>query len=358
MFPFFGSQKPTHALGIDIGHSTIKVVQLRLEKEKIFLETYGEVALGPYASFEVGQAVALGDEKVVEALEDLFKASKITTREAALAVDSSSTFVSLIEVPNVSDKDLRSMIPLEARKYIPIPVAEVQLDFWRLPHKDGEIVPEDTKKKTQVVLAAVKNNTLEKYVRYATKLGLENPLFEIESFSFLRSAPLVNQKFHLFLDIGSQYTSAILVENGVILDLHIIPYGSQNSTLQIAQALAIPIAVAEESKRTFGYPGDRSNPYLKEVMQLSSYPLFGEVTRLLLVHERKYNQVVEGIIIGGGGARTPGILEAMKETIRTPVQIINPFDQVEVPAFLKDMIIHVGPSYAVALGLALKKLRS
>ncbi len=355
MLEIFGAKKPLHALGVDIGQSTIKVVQLRLEKEKVFLETYGEIALGPYSGFEPGQAVALGDEKILQALEDLFKASKITTRNGVFSIESSSAFISMIEIPNVGDADLKTIIPLEARKYLPIPVSEVQLDFWRLP--SGGVEDTEAKKRTQVVLAAVKNTTLEKYQRYAVKLGLENPMFEIEGFSFMRSSLRGDQTIQLFLDIGSQYTTVLLIQAGIILDLHVVSHGSQNSTIQIARALALPVGTAEETKRKFGYLGDVSNPFLQEVMQLSSYPLFGEVARLLLTYERKYNQVVEGIVIGGGGARTPGIVEAIKETIHTPVRIATPFDQIEVPAFLKDMITTIGPSYMVAVGLALKKLK-
>lgn len=353
MVSFFGGNKtPTHALGIDIGPSAIKVVQLRLENEKILLETYGEIALGPYAGLEPGQAVALGDEKILQALEDLFKVAKVTTKNAALAVDSPSAFVSMIELPALSDNDMANVIPLEARKYLPVPVAEVQLDFWRIPG-----IEQTDEKKVQVVLAAVKNSSLEKLGRVATKLGVEKPLFEIEGFSFVRSSLHGSRGMYVLCDIGAQYTTMILVQDGTILDLHIISYGSQTSTLQLASALSVPIATAEESKRTFGYKGDPVNPFLKEVMQLSSYPLFGEVARLLLVHERKYNKAIEGIIIGGGGARAPGIIDAMKEIITTPVTIASPFDQVEVPAFLKEMITSIGPTYAIACGLALKKLR-
>jgi Tfp pilus assembly PilM family ATPase len=208
------------------------------------------------------------------------------------------------------------------------------------------------------VLAAVKNTTLEKYQRLATKLGLENPVFEIESFSFLRSALHGDMQLLLCIDIGSQYTTVTLVRSGSILDLHVISQGSLLSTMRLSQALSLPVTAAEETKRTFGYMGDDSNPFIKEVMQLSSYPLFGEVARLLLMYERKYNQVIEGIIVGGGGARTPGILDALHESVQTASRTATPFDQVEVPAFLKEMITKIGPSYAVATGLALKKLQS
>jgi Tfp pilus assembly PilM family ATPase len=68
MLGFFGSGGTRHVVGIDIGMSSIKVVQLKLEKEKIYLETYGEVALGPYASLAPGEPTLLGDEKCLKQL--------------------------------------------------------------------------------------------------------------------------------------------------------------------------------------------------------------------------------------------------------------------------------------------------
>lgn len=355
MLGFFSVKPAVHAIGLDIGPSAIKVVQLRLEKEKIFLETYGEIATGPYSGFEPGQATILGDEKLLEVIGDLFKAAKVTTNNAGISIESSGAFISLIQVPNATDEELGRIIPLEARKYLPLPVAEVQLDFWRVPKGNGMKGTDD--KRTDIVLAAVTNVVLEKYQRIATALGLEKPLFEVEGFSALRST-LRDKGLILYIDIGSEYTTLTLVRDGVIFDMHTISKGSLMSTMQLAQALSVPIPVAEEAKRRFGYNGDPANPYLKEVMKLSSYPLFGEIARLLLMYERKYNQVIDGIIIGGGGARTPGILETFHESVQTKARVASPFDQVEVPEFLKGMIANVGPSYTVACGLALKKLLS
>jgi cell division ATPase FtsA len=91
-------------------------------------------------------------------------------------------------------------------------------------------------------------------------------------------------------------------------------------------------------------------------MQLSSYPLFGEIARLSLMYERKYNQTIEGVILTGGGVRMPGFLEAYKEVAHAAGRIATPFDQIDVPPFLKEMIDRIGPSYSVAVGCALKKI--
>ncbi len=353
MFPFFKKEEVGQAIGLDIGSSSIKVVQLRREKDKIILDTYGEIALGPYAGMYAGQAVHLGEEKTIEAINDVFKEAKVTARDAVVAIDPSGTYVSLVKVPKVDDDELRTMMPLEARKYIPVPLTEVQMDWWHIPTTINIAKDE---KMINVVLAAVSNETLTSYDRIISKVGLKNVEYEIQGYSLLRSCAPHTQSMVLYVDIGSQYTALSLVHQNTVLDMHVITRGSQDSLIQLSKALSIPIETAEETKRTFGYLGDSSNPYIKDVMELSSYPLFGEVARLSLMYERKYNQSIEGIILSGGGARIPGVLDVYNQTVHIAGRIATPFEQVEVPIFLHEMIERVGPTYAVALGCALKKL--
>ncbi|MFA5132459.1 MAG: type IV pilus assembly protein PilM [Candidatus Paceibacterota bacterium] len=353
MFNLFKKEEVGQALGLDIGTSSIKVVQLRREKEKIILDTYGEIALGPYAGMLAGQAVHLGEEKTIEAIKDVFKEAKVTARNTVIAIDPSAAYVSLVKVPKVADEELKTMMPLEARKYIPVPLSDVQMDWWHIPTTIN-IASEE--RMINVVLAAVNNETLTSYDHIVQKVGLTNVEYEIHGYSLLRGAKPGTQGMVLYVDIGAQYTTLSLVYQSIVLDMHVISKGSQDSTLQLSKALSIPIDTAEDTKRTFGYLGDASNPYVKDVMQLSSYPLFGEVARLSLMFERKYNQNIEGIILSGGGARVPGVLDVYNQTVHIAGRIITPFEQIEVPAFLSEMIEKVGPTYAVAIGCALKKL--
>lgn len=353
MFEFFKKEEVGQALGLDIGPSSVKVVQLRREKEKIILDTYGEVPLGPYGGMAVGQAVRVGDEKLYEAIETLFKEAKITARNPVIAIDPSATYVSLIKVPKVEDEQLRTMIPIEARKYIPIPLTEVQMDWWHIPVTTIAGAHDDA---LNIVLAAVNNETLGMYDRLVKKFAFTNVEYEIHGYSIIRSSTPHTHKMVLYVDIGASSTTLSLVHQNTLLDMHVISHGSQESTIQLAKALAVPVDTAEETKRTFGYRGDTSNPYIKDIMELSSYPLFGEVARLSLMYERKYNQHIEGIILAGGGARVSGVLDVYGKTVHIAGRVATPFERVQVPEFLSEMIERVGPTYAVALGCALKKL--
>ena len=347
MFDFFKKEELGQAIGLDIGTSSVKVVQLRKEKNRIILDTYGEVALGPYGGLKIGQAVHLGEEKLIEAINDLFKEAKVTARDAVVAIDPSGGYVSLVHVPKVSDDELRTMIPIEARKYIPIPLTEVQMDWWHIPET---VKFSGDEKMTSIVLAAVSNTSLTTYNSLVKKLELKNVEYEIHGYSLLRSSPPHTHNMVMYVDIGAQNTTLSLVYQGIVLDMHVISRGSQDSTMQLSRALSITIDTAEESKRVFGYKGDESNPYVKDILELSSYPLFGEVARLSLMYERKYNQTIEGIILTGGGARIPGMITTYSKTVHIAGRIVTPFEQVIVPEFLSEMMERVGPTYGVALG--------
>jgi type IV pilus assembly protein PilM len=353
MSVFFKKEEVGQAIGLDIGTSSVKVVQLRREKDKIVLDTYGEVALGPYNALKIGQAVHLGEEKLLEAITDLFKEAKVTARDAVVAIDSSSAYVSLVHVPKVDDEQLRTMMPIEARKYIPMPLTEVQMDWWHIP---ATVKLDGDEKVTSVVLAAVSNTALIAYDSLVKKLELKNVEYEIHGYSLLRSSPPHTHNMVMYVDIGAQNTILSLVYQGIVLDMHVLGRGSQDSTMQIARALSVTLDTAEESKRVFGYKGDDSNPYLKDILELSSYPLFGELARLSLMYERKYNQTIEGIILTGGGSRIPGMLTSYSKTVHIAGRIVSPFEQVVVPSFLSEMMERIGPTYAVAVGCALKKL--
>ena len=208
------------------------------------LVTYGEVEIGPYAGLAPSQVTRLGEDKMAEVIKDLLTETKVTCKEAVMSVDSAASYVSTITVPRLPPAEERFMMPIEARKYVPIPINEVKLDWWEVPNKD------ETEKTKDVVLVAVKNETLESYARIAKKLELSNLEMEIQGFSLVRSLSNNNQGLFVFVDFGAAYTTLNIVKEGVVIDMHIINHGSQESTMQLSRSLSLAVETAEETKRT------------------------------------------------------------------------------------------------------------
>src|SRR3989338_7892830 len=132
-----GGAKEVSVLGIDIGASSAKLVQLRASRGIAVLETYGEIALGPYGGQPIGKAVKLSPEKTAEALKDLMKESNVTAKSAGVSIPFSSSLVSVIDLPPADAEALKRIVPIEARKYIPVAISEVSLDWFVIPKEEG-----------------------------------------------------------------------------------------------------------------------------------------------------------------------------------------------------------------------------
>src|SRR3989344_2129759 len=144
----FFQKKSESVLGIDIGASAIKVVQLHKKGGKAILDTYGEIALGPYANLEVGRATSLGVDKTSEALTDVLRESNTATKKCGMAIPFGSSLMTIMEMPALPQKQLAQMIPIEARKYIPVPISEVLLDWWVIPKPENRFFGADDEQMT------------------------------------------------------------------------------------------------------------------------------------------------------------------------------------------------------------------
>ena len=124
------------AIGVDIGSSAIKVVEIKKKGNKAVLETYGVIALGPYADLEAGRVTNLPIEKVVLALQEVFKQSDVTSDSPAFSIPIQSSLIFTIELPpKINTDQIAAIVPIEARKYIPVPITEVSIDYFIIPKK-------------------------------------------------------------------------------------------------------------------------------------------------------------------------------------------------------------------------------
>src|ERR1035437_3390447 len=166
------AKKEQSVLGVDIGSSSLKVVQLRKGGGKAILETYGELSLGPYSGGEVGQATNLSSEQITETLKDLLREAKVTTKNCGVSIPFSRSLLSLIQLPYRKDQqEQKTIIELEARKYIPMAMSEVQLDWFIVP-KSGPKVGASEQEVIDVLIVAVHNDELTLLQSVMTGAGL------------------------------------------------------------------------------------------------------------------------------------------------------------------------------------------
>jgi len=351
-------------IGVDIGSSSIKVVQLKKKAGKAVLETYGELSLGPFADGPVGSLTNLSTDVLVQALKDVIKESQVTTNNAAISIPSSSSLLFVLELPGIIEESkLPDIVPIEARRYVPLPISEVTLDWWMIPRRESSSAEasEDErgveKIKTEVLVAAIHNDAMNKYREIFEKAELTNGFFEIEIFSNIRGILGHDLSTVLIADFGASKTKLAIIDNGIIKKSHIIAKGSFDITNNISKALDVPFAKAEEQKKEFGLTESDINKNIAEISKLVIDYIFSDMKEVISNYERKYNKVVNKIILTGGGAMLKGLREVAAETFSADIVLSNPFGKTQSPVFLTQVLESVGPSFAVAVGLALKKLQ-
>ncbi len=362
--------KGESVLGVDIGSSSIKVVQLRSKTGKALLETYGEIALGPYAEKEIGRAVKLPAEILEKALNDVIRESNATTRTCGISVPLSSSIITTMSIPNIAG-DLDEIVAMEARRYVPVSMSEITLDWQVIPEAlnsdasaqstisplTGEAVVSEgarpASKTTNVILVAVYTDTVNRLKELAEGTKMDCRFFELEAFSAMRVILNHSTKVSAVADIGASSSKVYVVDGGIIRSSHVIPIGSQDLTFSISRALGVSVDEAEKMKRKGGIENDSK---LSPLFNGSVSFVLSEVWKVLNEYQKRNNTVVEELVLTGGGVIVSGVSNFFKDKLKVPVRVADPFSTVEAPAFLEGVLKNIGPSFSVAIGAAIRAL--
>src|SRR3989339_1543286 len=307
-FNFLKGGDGDNAVGIDIGSSAIKVVEIKKRKGKAVLETYGAIALGSYADTDIGRTTNLPLEKVVEALKEVLKQSGVTTTSSAFSIPVQSSLVFTISLPTqVKESEISSIVPTEARKYIPLPITEVSLDYFILPERELSFeemntevsnadAPPKPKDKKTVLVVATQNDAVSKYRSIVSQCRLASSFFEIEIFSSIRSNFEHELSPVLLLDLGASRTKLSIVEFGMVRGYHTIERGGADITQAISQSLSIPFSEAEKMKKEFGLFGNGAEKSLPDIIKVHIDYIFSEANNVLLGYEKKHNRTINKVI--------------------------------------------------------------
>jgi type IV pilus assembly protein PilM len=353
-------KKEVSVLGIDIGSSAIKIVQIKRKHGRAVLQTYGELALGPYAGMEIGQSAVLQADKVIEAIKDVLRESKTTTTSCGVALPLSASLITFVSIPPVPDAQIADVVTLEARKYIPVPLNEVLIDYSIIPKEDSYVGEDESAKKDKqgrdVLVVAIHNDFINEYQSIMTGSTLVPSFYEIEIFSSIRSVIDHGITTSMIVDFGARSTKLYIVERGMLRSSHIINKGSQDITLALSKALSISIAEAENMKRTHGLKGGPEFKELTEIITVNLDYILYEANGALLAYQKKYAKNVSKIYLTGGGVLLKGFTDLAKISFQTDVVYADPFGKLETPAILAEDFSRSGPEFAVAIGAALRRL--
>ncbi|MEK7175448.1 MAG: type IV pilus assembly protein PilM [Patescibacteria group bacterium] len=361
----FSGNANKSVIGIDIGSSSIKVVEVRKKGGKAILETYGVVSLGPYANTDIGRVTNLSVEKIVQALKEVLKQSGVATNFASLSIPMQSSLVFNMELSSeIAESELASVVSIEARKYVPMPINEVSLDYFILPKRELSFEEVNTldgsresSKKTEVLVVAIHNDAISKYRSIVSECQLETNFFEVEIFSSVRANFEHELSLVLLVDIGASLTRVSLIDLGVVKDYHTINRGGAEFSDSISRSLGITFDQAEKIKKEYGLFENPNYKDLTSIIKVHLDYIFSKMNDTILGYEKKYNKSVTKIIFSGGGSLLKGLQEIAATNFQAEIEIGHPFTKVYTPVFLEKVFKSIDPEFAVALGLALRQLK-
>lgn len=348
----FGLAGKTY-LGVDFGTSSIKIVEIGVQKREPVLLNYGEVNLSVLEAIR-GSNQGDYDAQIIIFLRALLEKMNPKSKEAYVAMPAFIGLVALVDFPQMSEKELESAIQFESHKYIPSPLHEVALS-WEVV---GErmVTSEETGnqvKKLEVLLVAALNKEVERYESYIRSIRYDMQLLELETFSMVRSTVHNPEKTYLVIDIGSRATNFVLVENKLVKMNRNLDVGGRDITRTLMESLNISFDRAEALKKS-------SKDFLTQAeSRITFLPLemiVGEARRMLQSREAKNPQAekIHGIILSGGSAGMVGLPQYFESLLDVPTEVANPWSGIRYNQKLQAAIQRMGTSYSVALGLALR----
>jgi type IV pilus assembly protein PilM len=245
----------------------------------------------------------------------------------------------------MNEKELADAIRFEARRHVPLPLQEVVLDWQLVDQRKKENEP------FKVLLVAVPKEIIDHYEEIARLAQLKLVAMEAEVFGGIR-AHLKDEKYPaIFIDIGSHTTSVSVVYKGILRMSHSIDTGGNSFTERIARAFSLHYDEAERKKRAEGMNVVSGN--VRILVPVADTILL-EVRKLLENFKRQEKEEVRKIVLSGGSASLKGFDTYLERQTHLKTEIISPFRNILYPPILEANLREVGPSFAVAVGMALR----
>lgn len=355
MWPF---SKSKNILGIDIGTASIKIVEMKKDHNAFKLENYGELRSyqnQPDNAIQTSSFKML-DSEVANLLKQLLNAINTKTKKAVFSIPLFSSFITLIEIPRLTKKEIETAISFEAREYVPVPIEEVVLDWSIVGSLKSESFSQTKEKvasseKIQVLLVAVPKEIIEKYQRIARLAKLNLVGIEVESFALARSLTTKDKKTVCVLDIGAGSTNICIIEDGYIKLTHNLDISGRDLTRALADGLSVSFKRAEIIKKKQGLKLIEVQRDVYEVLISMLDNIISETEKYISLFSKKSGKNVEKIILAGGSANLPGLDKYIFEKMRIKTEIGNPFRNIIYPPQLNPIIKELGPIFDVSIGL-------
>lgn len=341
-------------LGLDIGTRYIKYVELiHLDNQKFQLTSVG---MAPAPLKSISSDAQIDKDALAITIKKLLRDGSVKSHVVNIALPEANVFTRIIQVPPLSERELASAIKWEAEQYIPLPLEEVMMDFSIV----GESKDDQGNSKLDVLLVAAPKGVISRYSQVMDLCDLEVAAMETEIISASRALlpPVMDKPLNVMvINLGAQTTDFSILKAGVIAFTRSIPTGGIAMTRILGQDLGLPLAQAEEYKKTYGLKQD----ILEGKVARSLKPIFTviveEIKRSITFFQNKFpDEPVSTIILSGGSAKLPGLVESLVEAVGLETQIGNPWSRITLDPAKFAKLEEEGAVFVVATGLAMRQI--
>ena len=319
--PLFFEDKPL--FGLDIGRSSLRVMQVDRDHKQAKLIGYGSTSFDPSA---VVEGVIEKPEIIAQAVQDLFRNNligDITTNRVALSLPVSRAFTRSMEVPTLSAKELAEAVQTEAEQYIPAAVDDLYLDYSQIKRSE---------EKTEVFVVAMPKRVVESYLVLSRMLGLEAVLFEtsIGAGAQLFSRDSNSDLPTVLVDCGAESTDITVYKGGLIVS-GTVASGGEKITQVIMKALDVSEREALIIKSKYGLNLSKKQAQIVTALKPTLGQLTKEIKRMIRYYEERSDasQSIAQVLTMGGSANMPGLAEYLTNELRLPVRAFDPTSHID-----------------------------
>jgi len=346
---------PKKMIGVDIGTSSIKIAELSRWGQGKTLENYGEIKSSslykePFRNVDRGSYL-LSDYFVSRAVSAILDEARIKTKAAVFSIPDFSTFCVYFDLPPMSAKEIKQAVQYSAPQYIPLPITETTLD-WKLVGG----TPGDKNSRLKIFLVAIPNQVISQYQNVARMAGLDLYAVEAEAMAISRALVKSNKSCVCLIDIGVQSTTINIIDKGNLKKSYSFDFAGSQLTYAVSSILGIGNIEAEEVKNKEGLISNKKD--IAKTLYLLIDPLLLETKKVLADFYQQESKEVDEILLTGGTSLMPGLKEYFSEILKKKTEIPDCFSEILYPPILEPTLEKMGPSFSVAVGLALGGLES
>lgn len=389
-------------IGLDIGHDSIKAVELAKTSSGLELVRYG---IAEVRTADKERDKDDGQAATLAALQRVFSESGIETEQVCTAVSGESVIVRPIPLPyfeTKSEDEFATAVRGEAKDFIPFEMDDVVFDYQRL----GEKKNREGSRNIEVLIVAVKKDLIMRHLSLLDSAGLKPTIIDVDSIALVNAiiagSDINPEEAIAVVNVGSRVTNIAIMRNEMTRFTRDLAFAGGNITQSIATEFDIPYAEAEELKKRCGlsYLGsmhDRSDETepegenlgvvhdlyraienlqeedgagdsgatsasgdrekrVSELCEQIIGDIVSEVKRSLLYYENQLDgEAISRVILSGGTSRLKGLREYFESVLDVPTELIHPFEKIKSP-FDKGEVEQKGPLFGVGLGLALRNV--